>query len=135
MSKRVLLIDADQPLVSSLTGALEAKGFEVLHTADGKEGLDLARQHSPDLVVLCVELPKSSGYSICSKLKKDDALRSIPILLTSADATQKAFDDHKKLKIGRADEYLRKPFDGPGLLDKISGLIGLPETELASDEF
>ena len=128
MSKRVLLIDADQPLVSTLTGELEARGFEVLHTADGKDALDLARAQAPDLVVLCVELPKGSGYSICSKLKKDEALRAIPVVLTSAEATQKAFDDHKKLKIGRADEYLRKPFDGALLLERIGALIGLPES-------
>ncbi|MHB8418135.1 MAG: response regulator [Myxococcales bacterium] len=127
MAKKILLIDSDAGLVGSATSDLESKGFEVLHTADGKEGIDLARQHRPDLVVLCVELPKASGYSICSKLKKDEELRSIPVILTSAEAKQKTFDDHKKLKVGRADEYLIKPFQSSALLSKVEELIGLPE--------
>ncbi len=127
MAKKILLIDNDTGLVGTATSDLEAKGFEVLHTADGKEGIDLARQHRPDLVVLCVELPRASGYSICSKLKKDEELRGIPIILTSAEASQKTFDDHKKLKIGRADEYLIKPFQTSALVTKVEGLIGASE--------
>jgi DNA-binding response OmpR family regulator len=45
-------------------------------SGDGKEGLELARVDRPDAIVLCVELPKMSGYSICNKLKKDDGLRT-----------------------------------------------------------
>ena len=133
MPKKILVIDSDAPLVLTLTNSLEARGFEVVHTADGKEGLDLARQHAPDLVVLCVELPKSSGYSICSKLKKDETLRAIPVVLTSSEATPKTFEDHKRLKMGRADEYLLKPFAAEALLAKISGLIGMP-AEASADE-
>jgi DNA-binding response OmpR family regulator len=128
MAKKILLIESNAGLIRDITGSLEGKGFEVVQTADGKEGIDLARQHSPDLIILCVELPKASGYSICSKLKKDDVLRSIPIILTSAEATQKTFDDHRRLKMGRADEYLlMKPFKADALIEKVSGLIGLPE--------
>jgi CheY-like chemotaxis protein len=128
MPKKILLIESNASLVREMTSSLEGKGFEVLQTADGKEGIDLARTHSPELIVLCVELPKASGYSICSKLKKDDALRSIPIILTSAEASVKTFEDHKRLKMGRADEYLlMKPFKADALLEKVSGLIGLPE--------
>jgi DNA-binding response OmpR family regulator len=136
MAKKILLIDSDAALVGAASSDLEAKGFEVLQTTDGKEGIDLARQHRPDLVVLCVELPRASGYSICSKLKKDEELRAIPIILTSAEASQKTFDDHKKLKIGRADEYLIKPFQTSALVAKVEALIGLPEagSESTGDE-
>ncbi len=133
MAKKILLIDNDAALVGNVTQDLEVKGFEVLHSGDGKEGLDLARQQMPDLIVLCVELPKASGYSICSKLKKDDALRAIPVVLTSAEAKQKTFEDHKKLKVGRADEYLLKPFGSDALVEKIGALIGLPEADGADE--
>ena len=57
MPKKILLIESNASLVREMTSSLEGKGFEVLQTADGKEGIDLARTHSPELIVLCVELP------------------------------------------------------------------------------
>ncbi len=80
--------------------------------ADGKEGLDKASADRPDAIILCVELPKMSGYSICNKLKKDDQLKSIPLIITSREATHETFEQHKKLKT-RAEAYLIKPF-APG---------------------
>ncbi len=128
MSKRILLIDSDVQFVADTTGSLEADGYEVSHIGDGKEALDAVRRERPDAVVLNVELPKSSGYAICSKLKKDHGLREIPVILTSAEATQKTFDDHGKLKIGRADGYLLKPFEPVVLLAKLASLVGAVET-------
>jgi CheY-like chemotaxis protein len=128
MSKRILLIDSDAELVATLTSALEGDGFEVIHLADGKEAVESVRRQRPDAVVLSVELPRGSGYAICSKLKKDESLREIPVVLVSAEATPKTFEDHAKLKIGRADGYLLKPFEPEALLAKLSGLVGAVET-------
>src|SRR5450755_3478080 len=132
MAKRVLIIDGDEQFVTQLTTAFEARGVEVTSAQEGKEGLELAKRSTPDLIVLCVELRKTSGYSICSKLKKDDDTRAIPVILVSAEASQKTFDDHRKLKVGRADEYLRKPIDSATLIEKVEALIGaLPEETAA----
>jgi DNA-binding response OmpR family regulator len=132
MAKRVLIIDGDTQFVTELTTALETLGVEVTSAREGKEGLELAKKARPDLVVLCVELRKTSGYSICSKLKKDEDTRAIPVILVSAEATQKTFDDHRKLKVGRADEYLRKPIAPEALIEKIEGLIGSLAEETAA---
>ena len=103
MSK-ILLIESDGPFAQDLSTALEARGLEARVTADGKEGLDLAKVDRPDLIVLCVELPKMSGYSVCNKLKKDDQLKSIPLVIISAEATPETFEQHRKLKT-RAEGY------------------------------
>jgi DNA-binding response OmpR family regulator len=118
MSKKILLIESDPSFAREMAGALEARGLDPRITGDGREGLELARADRPDLVVLSVELPRMSGYSVCQKFKKDDALRSIPLVLTSAEATQETFDQHRKLK-ARADEYLLKPFDTAALLEAV----------------
>ncbi len=131
MSKKILLIESDAHFAREMSSALEQKGFETRTTADGKEGLDLARDERPDAIVLCVELPKMSGYSICNKLKKDEALRSIPLVIISAEATQETFEQHKKLKT-RAEDYLIKPFAPAELVNRIAALTGLPEP--AADE-
>jgi CheY-like chemotaxis protein len=125
MSKTILLIENDAPFAEEMSGALEAMGYQVRVTGDGKEGLDLARDLRPDAIVLCVELPRLSGYSICNKLKKDEALRAIPLVLTSSEATDEVFEDHRKLKV-RAEEYLIKPYVSAALLEKVAGLVGMP---------
>src|SRR6478735_1325463 len=105
----VLLIDAEKEFAQPLVSALQSWGYGVSWTTDGKEGLDKATNEHPAAIVLCVELPKMSGYSICNKLKKDDSLKDIPLVITSREATNETFEQHKKLKT-RAEAYLIKPF-------------------------
>jgi CheY-like chemotaxis protein len=126
MSKKILIIESDSAFAGELASALEGKGFAVRVSGDGKEGLELARVDRPDAIVLCVELPKMSGYSICNKLKKDDALRTIPLVITSSEATPETFEQHRKLKT-RAEDYLIKPFGGAALVERLGALVGLPE--------
>jgi CheY-like chemotaxis protein len=121
----ILLIDAEQPFADQLAGSLKGRGFSVKLLDDGKDGLDYARDNRPDLIVLCVELPKMSGYSICNKLKKDNDLKGIPLIITSKEATPETFAQHKKLKT-RAEDYLIKPFSDGELVEKIGTLIALP---------
>lgn len=126
MSKKILLIDADAPFAEELTPALEARGLDVRVTGDGREGYELAKEWGPDAIVLCVELPGMSGYVICQKLKKDDSLKAIPLVITSAEATPETFEKHKTLKV-RAEDYLLKPFTPTALVASLGSLIELPD--------
>ena len=121
----ILFIDAEQPFSDQTASALRSRGFQVKQLDDGKDGLDYAAKDRPDLIVLCVELPKMSGYSICNKLKKDNDLKGIPLIITSKEATPETFAQHKKLKT-RAEDYLIKPFSDADLVDKITALIPAP---------
>jgi CheY-like chemotaxis protein len=132
MPKKILLIESDQALAARLSDFLEDSGFHVRATGDGKEGLDLARDWTPEAIVLCVELASMSGYLVCQKLKKDDALKGISLVLTSAEATEETFEKHKTLK-ARADDYLLKPYEPQALLRKLASLVGLPEPTAAAD--
>lgn len=132
MPTKILLIENDAALASLLTDALESRGFEVRVTAEGKDGLDLAREWGPQGIVLCVELPGMSGYLVCQRLKKDDALKAIPLVLTSAEATEETFEKHRALKV-RADEYLFKPYSAQALVDAVERVAGTPEPALDDD--
>jgi CheY-like chemotaxis protein len=133
MPKKILLIENDSAFAGAIAGALESVGFETRTAGDGNEGLDLAREWSPDAIVLCVEMPGVSGYLVCQKLKKSDQLKSIPLVLTSAEATEETFEKHRTLK-ARADEYLLKPYEPATLVDKLAALVGLPEGSGAGAE-
>ena len=124
MPKKILLIENDSALAGTLTESLEAAGFDVRTASEGKSGLDLAREWSPDGIVLCVELPGMSGYLVCQKLRKDEATKAIPLVLVSAEATEDTFEKHKALKV-RADAYLLKPFVPADLLQRLAE-AGLP---------
>jgi CheY-like chemotaxis protein len=133
MSKTVLLIESDLAFARDMSAALESRGFGVRTSSDGKEGVELARALLPDCVVLCVELPGLSGYSWCNRLKKDEALKKIPLVITSSEATPETFEQHRKLKT-RAEDYLIKPFPPATLVDRIVGLIGMPDSAPPADE-
>ncbi len=120
----VLIIDADDGFASDLVSVLNARGVDVQVTPDGKAGLDLARINIPDAIVLCVELPRMSGYSICAKLKKDTTLKTVPLIITSAEATQETFEHHKKLKT-RAEEYMKKPFAPEDLVHVLASYVSM----------
>src|SRR5512136_16215 len=132
MSKTVLLIESDSTFARNMAVALESRGFGVRTSPDGKEGVELARALHPDCVVLCVELPGLSGYSWCNRLKKDEALKSIPLLITSSEATPETFEQHRKLKT-RAEDYLIKPFPPETLVERIGVLVGLPEAPVEEE--
>lgn len=121
---RVLIIDSDDAVAETLQSVLVAKGVEAETTGDGGQGLTLARSVPPDAIVLCVELSRVSGYSICNKLKKDPTLQKIPLILTSSQATEETFEQHKKLKT-RAEAYLKKPYQNPEILELIGQYVDL----------
>jgi len=128
MAKKILFIDSDEPFALALARAASARGHEPLVSTNSEQGISIAKAESPDIIVVCVEAQPTNGYMLCTRLKKDERLKGIPVILTSANATPDSFEKHKKLKT-RAEDYLIKPFEAPALFDKVNGLLGLPPDE------
>lgn len=126
MSKTVLIVEKDLALMKSMGDALKGKGFEVEQTTDGKGAPELIRRNKPSLVVLAVDLDAGqNGYILCKKLKSDDDLKAVPIVIVG---DPKGFGQHQKLKT-RAEDYVGKPLDVDSLVDRVGGIIGFPELE------
>jgi DNA-binding response OmpR family regulator len=132
MSKRILLIDSDESFGQALAAAAKAGGFKASTATNSEQGMALARNESPDLIVVCVEAQPTNGYMICTRLKKDEQLKAIPVILTSANATPDSFEKHKKLKT-RAEDYLIKPFGAPAMLQMAARLLGVPAPEIEEE--
>src|SRR5262249_17696487 len=126
MSKRILIVESDPEQCREMRIALEAKGFAVEETANGKKAVDLVREARPNLVMLSVDLAAGqSGYIICGKIKKDDELKSIPVVIVG---NPDGFVQHSKLKT-HADEYVPKPVDAEVLVERVAAQIGWPDVE------
>jgi len=130
--KLVLIIESEEEFANHLVSLFANYDVETKVISDGKEGLEAAKQEPPELILLRVELPKMSGYSVCKKLKQDKKLRSIPLIIMSSEATEETFESHKKLKT-RADDYIIKPFSKEQLFERIQVLVEL-ETVSSEEE-
>ena len=105
MKKRILLVDDEPGIRVSLKMVLEPT-YEVICASDAKEGLELFRRESPNLVLLDLVLPGMDGMELLQTLRSED--HSIPVIMLTATQTVKTAVD--AMKLGAAD-YLTKPFD------------------------
>ncbi len=125
---RILVVDDEVHIANILRLTLEHEGFEV-HTAnDGAEGLRLARELVPDLILLDLMLPSMDGYKVCRLLKFDEKYRHIKVVLVSA------MGETQDRELGRqvgADHYLSKPFKPDELVAEVRRLLGQPAGESA----
>jgi two-component system, cell cycle response regulator DivK len=98
-------------------------GFEVLHARDGEEGLHLAREHLPDLVLADLMLPRMTGIELCRTLKQERRTRRIPVLMLTARAERECGDAARE---AGCDGYLEKPIGPVRVLRAVERLIGRP---------
>ncbi|MDP2929607.1 MAG: response regulator [Candidatus Omnitrophota bacterium] len=122
LKKRILLVEDEQDIVTTLVFRLEAEGYEIITAMDGEDGLNQARTEKPDLILLDLMLPKMDGYKVCIQLKGDSRFSHIPIIIFTARAEEA---DRKKSEIVGADAYITKPFEPPLLLAKIKELLNI----------
>jgi CheY-like chemotaxis protein/anti-sigma regulatory factor (Ser/Thr protein kinase) len=108
-NRTVLYIEDNLSNLTLIEQMLEERPeVELLTAMQGKVGLDLARQHSPDLVLLDLHLPDLPGWDVLSRLKADETTRHIPVVVISADATKRQIE---RLIAAGAASYLTKPLD------------------------
>jgi len=117
---RILIVDDNPTNVKVLQIRLAAEGYEVLTAADGEEGLAAARQHTPDLILLDVMMPKLDGFEVCRRLRADAAFPFTPIIMVTAMADSK--DVIAGLEAG-GDEYLTKPVDHAALAARVRSML------------
>jgi len=106
MAKTVLIVEDDDLNMKLFCGLLEAHGYSTLQARDGMEGLRLARENRPDLILMDIRLPEVSGLDITKWLKNDNDLKSIPIVVVTAFAMK---GDEEKFRKGGCDGYISKP--------------------------
>ena len=117
---RILIVDDNPTNVKVLQTRLAAEGHEVITAVDGEEGLAAARQHTPDLILLDVMMPKLDGFEVCRQLRADTTFPFTPIIMVTAMADSK--DVVRGLEAG-GDEYLTKPVDHAALAARVNSML------------
>jgi two-component system, OmpR family, response regulator MprA len=123
MNERILIIEDDPAILKLLQRGLAYEGYTVDTATDGRSGLNMARDHSPDLVILDWMLPGMDGLDVCHRLRLGGA---VPILmLTAKDTIQ---DRVQGLDAG-ADDYMVKPFNLDELTARVRALLRRTQAE------
>ncbi len=121
MAQHKILIVEDEPdILEVMAHNLEREGYAVLMARDGAEGLRLAREQSPDLLVLDLMLPGMDGLEVCRLLKEERATRTLPIIMVSAKDAES--DVILGLGLG-ADDYVPKPFSPRELVARVRAVL------------
>ncbi len=115
----ILLVEDNADVRQYIKEPLEGM-YKIIEAENGLEGIQLAKEHIPDLIISDIMMPGTDGYELCKTLKNDIETSHIPIILLTAKASEDSLMEG--LKIG-ADDYITKPFNSRILLSKIKNLI------------
>jgi DNA-binding response OmpR family regulator len=118
---KVLIVDDDAFLASIYATKLELENFEVARARDGEEGLELAQQEKPDLILLDVLMPKLDGFEVLKRLKAMDGFKDTPVIMLT-NLGQKE-DIEQALAEGAADYLIKAHFVPAEAVDKIKKVL------------
>ena len=118
--KKILLVDDEQDIVETLKFVLESEGYTCFCAYNGEDGLKLAKEIVPDLMVLDVMMPKINGFKISRLLKYDAKYKDIPIIMLTARSQE---SDKQIGEETGADVYITKPFDLDEVLSTVNRLL------------
>lgn len=116
----VLVVDDDELFVDSVCALLDAAGYRSVAAATGEEALRIAREQTPAVVLLDIQLPKLNGYEVCRALREEFG-RALAVAFVSGTRTE-AVDVSSGLHVG-ADDYLVKPCDPSELVARVAALM------------
>ena len=119
LAKKVLVIDDDNEIIETVQFALETSGYRVVIARDGNQGIALAEQESPDLIILDMMMPKRSGFLVLENLRRN---REVPIPVIMVTGNEGNRHQAYAELLGVSD-YIHKPFAMDRLLNAVKKLI------------
>jgi two-component system cell cycle response regulator DivK len=113
MSKRILVVENQGDLRGVLRVLLTESGYEMIEAADGQAGVEKAKSHHPDLILMDIQLPILDGYEATRQIRADPTLKATPIIAVSSFAMK---GDEEKARASGCDHYVTKPYSPVALL-------------------
>ena len=128
--KKILLIEDNDDIRENTAEILELANYKVITAANGKEGVEMALEQLPDLIVCDIMMPVLDGYGVLHAIHKNELVKNTPFIFLTAKTERT--DQRKGMDLG-ADDYITKPFDGTELLNAVDSR--LKKVELLRKEF
>ena len=122
--KKILVIDDDPGMVTFLTTLLEDSGYETVSAGDGAEGIKKTSAEKPDLVLLDITMPETSGVKLYRTICDDPETKEIPVIMVTGVMEQFRKFIHSRRQVPPPAAYFQKPVDKDELLAKIAELLG-----------
>lgn len=126
MKKKILIVEDEPGIRLSLKDEFESEDYIVIEAENGEEGLDAARENSPDLIILDVMMPVMNGYEVCKQLRIEG--NHTPILMLTVK--DKEIDKVLGLELG-ADDYVTKPFSLREVVARVKAILRRAENQLS----
>lgn len=118
--RNVLIVDDDPESIELLKSCIEEEQFQVLSAFDGETAINMVKEHSPDLVILDVNIPGMNGYEVCHAIRKNEKFSDLPIVFLSGRNLE--VDRITGLEFG-ADDYISKPFHYKELILRVNNIL------------
>ncbi|MFD2531169.1 response regulator transcription factor [Gracilimonas halophila] len=119
-NKTILVVDDEKDLLDLIEYNLKKENFDVLKAENGEEGIKIAKEHKPDLVLMDIMMPKMDGMEAVEKMRADNDLKSIPIIFLTARSDEKT--EVEGLNKG-GDDYITKPISTTKLISRIKAVM------------
>ncbi|MBI3002698.1 MAG: response regulator [candidate division NC10 bacterium] len=120
MGARILVADDSVTIQKVVELTFSKENFQIVPARSGEEAIRKAREVRPDLMLIDLVMPDKSGYEVCETLRKDPALKDVPIILLTG--TFEAFDRNEGVRVG-ANDFVTKPFESQLLIGKVKQLL------------
>jgi DNA-binding response OmpR family regulator len=122
-TKKILIIDDDEDVVTYLTTFFSDNGFETTFANNGKDGVKKAVEEKPDIITLDVSMPEESGVKALRDLQENEATKNTPVIIvTGVSLDFKRFIETRK-QVHPPEGYFEKPIDRDKLLEKVKELL------------
>jgi len=120
--KKILIIEDEEVMLDLLQRKLINNGYEISIARNGEDGLKMAKEIKPDLILLDIIMPKMNGMEVLEEMQKDKELKSMPVIIISNSGQPVELDKAKKL--GAKDWLVKTEFDPQEVVDKVVKQIG-----------
>jgi len=121
MSKKILVVEDTEDNRQILRDLLGMAGYEMVEAQDGAQGVAMAAEHRPDLILMDIQMPVMDGYEATRRIKADPALASIPVIAVTSYALS---GDEAKTRAAGCDGYIAKPYSPRQMLAAVREILG-----------
>ncbi len=123
MSKKIVVAEDEPQIARLIEFKLKKEGYSVTSKENGEEALQAIKEDKPDLILLDIMMPVMGGYEVLRRLKEDENLKNVPVIMLTARAQEK--DVVKGIGMG-AEDYITKPFHPAELLARVKRILAKP---------